>query len=72
LILDSIFFSGDTLENILENFVESELAEALSAISNESWEPALNQRVSNPELESSEVSKSSLTLAKTLRGDSAR
>jgi len=51
LILDSIFFSGDTLEDILENFVEPELAEALSTISNESGEPALNQRVSNRELD---------------------
>jgi hypothetical protein len=45
LILDSVFFSGSGLENILENFVESELAEALGTISYESWEPALNQRV---------------------------
>jgi hypothetical protein len=42
LILDSIFFSSDTLEDILENFVEPELAEALSTITNESGEPTLN------------------------------
>jgi len=42
LILDSVFFTGSSLENILENFVEPELAEALSTISNQSWEPALN------------------------------
>jgi len=46
LILDSVFFSGSSLEDILENFVEPELAEALSTISNESWEPALKKRVS--------------------------
>jgi len=45
LILDSVFFSSSSLEDILENFVEPELAEALGTISNESWEPALNQRV---------------------------
>jgi hypothetical protein len=45
LILDSVFFSGSSLEDILENFVEPELAEALGTISNEGWEPALNQRV---------------------------
>jgi hypothetical protein len=46
LILDSVFFSGGSLEDILEDFVESELAEALSAVANEGWEPALNKRVS--------------------------
>jgi hypothetical protein len=41
LILDSVFFSGSGLKYILENFVEPELAEALSTITNECWEPAL-------------------------------
>lgn len=45
MILDSVFFSSSSLENILENFVEPELAEALGTISNEGWEPSLNQRV---------------------------
>jgi hypothetical protein len=45
LILDSVFFTGSSLKDILENFVEPELAEALGTISNESWEPALNQSV---------------------------
>jgi len=47
LILDSVFFTGSSLENILENFVEPELAEALSTISNQSWEPALNSVLVN-------------------------
>ena len=49
MILDSVFFSGNALEDILENFVEPELAEALGTISDESGEPTLKQRVSMAE-----------------------
>ena len=49
MILDSVFFSGDALEDILENFVKPELAEALGTISDESGEPTLKQRVSTAE-----------------------
>jgi hypothetical protein len=55
LILDSVFFSCCSLEDILENFVEPELAETLGPISNKCWEPALKKRVINKYLQNLKV-----------------
>jgi hypothetical protein len=41
LIFNSVFFSGEVFENVLKNLIETELAEALSSVSKESWGPAL-------------------------------
>jgi len=43
LVLGSVFGTDDTLVNILENFVETELAEALSTVSDEGGEPAVGE-----------------------------
>lgn len=43
LVLDGVFLAGGCLEHILEDFVEAELAEALSSVSNERGEPALKE-----------------------------
>ena len=45
LVFNSVFLASNCLENILENFVETELAETLSTISDQSWEPTLKKRV---------------------------
>lgn len=42
LVLDSVFLAGGELEDILEDLVESELAEALSSVADQGGEPALN------------------------------
>lgn len=41
LVLDSVFLTGSSSEDILEDFVESELAEALSSVSDQGGEPTL-------------------------------
>jgi hypothetical protein len=45
LVLYGILFASSSLEDILEDLVETELAEALGSISEESWDPTLNKRV---------------------------
>ena len=45
LVLDGVLFASCCLEDILEDFVETELAEALSTITNKGWEPSLKLRV---------------------------
>ena len=41
LVLDGVLLTGGKLEDIFEDLVETELAEALSTVTNESWEPSL-------------------------------
>jgi hypothetical protein len=45
LVLDGVLFASSSLEDILEDLVETELAEALGSISEESRDPTLNKRV---------------------------
>jgi len=66
LILDSIFFSGNALKHILENFVEPKLAEALGTITNEGWEPSLNSVLAIENSKSAKSFKQGLTLASML------
>ena len=41
LVLDGVLFASCCLKDILEDFVETELAEALGTISDQSGEPSL-------------------------------
>ena len=66
MILDSIFFSGNALEDILENFVEPKLAEALGTITNEGWEPSLNSVLVSCMIKKFKSFKQGLTLASML------
>ena len=45
LVLDGVLFTSCCLEDILEDFVEAELAEALGSISDQSGEPSLEKSV---------------------------
>jgi len=41
LVLGGVLLADSELVDIFEDLVETELAEALSTVTNESWEPAL-------------------------------
>lgn len=41
LVLDSVLLTGSCLEDVFEDFVEAELAKALSSVSDKSGEPTL-------------------------------